>query len=53
MKPYVAFKNETQLKLLSLLSLYKDREPTITLAYTKSEPEYPEKILNLKWSLSE
>lgn len=40
-----------QYYLASMLSLSEQRKPTITLAYTGSDPKWPEKILNLRWSL--
>ena len=48
---YVGFCQETQLMLASMLSLTDERKKLLSFECTSSEPEYPEKILNLKWSL--
>ncbi len=49
--PYVGFCQETQLMLASMLSLTDERKKLLSFECRGSEPEYPEKILNLTWSL--
>lgn len=50
--PYLKMPKDVALMMASMLSLGEPRKPVISFAYTGSDVEYIEPVLNLRWSLS-